>query len=368
MTPDIESDFDAEVRRFLHGHWPLAPFDPVPAAVWEAAADRWFAALYRRGWSVPAWPQAYGGTGWSLEQRFIWERAVALAQAPAMDPVGVGLVGPLVQARGGAALCERYLDDIRAGRSRWAAGLSGLSMDDAGLRALRSGSNHALHGTLTGISGLSGATHVLCLGAMDGGGSGLFAVSMDAAGVRPVDAQTLAFAEVAADLVSPPGAGWDALDAVLCGDQAPVAVTARAQAQLARLKADLAAIADGCGSFLNNDADFKRRLATVEVRLESLQALEGRSLAERSASQQRLGPCSVKVGLLALGSADLELEVGELRIAAAGYYALPEPDPLLTDNEGPIGPGYASPPIEGMLTPLWALEAHRRRLTAELAV
>ena len=368
MTPDIESDFAAEVRGFLGEHWPMPPFRPVPRAVWEAAADRWFAALCRRGWSVPAWPQAYGGTGWSLEQRFVWEREVALAQAPVMDPVGVGLVGPLVQAHGEAALCERYLDDICAGRSRWAAGLSGLSMDDAGLCALRSGSSYALRGTLTGISGLGGATHALCLGAMGGGGSGLFAVSMDAAGVRPVDAQTLAFAEVPADLVSPPGAGWNALDLVLCGDQAPVAVTARAQAQLARLKADFASIADGCGGFLDSDANFKRRLAGLEVRLESLQALEGRSLAERSAGQRRLGACSVKVGLLALGSADLELEVGELRIAAAGYYALPEPDPLLTDNEGPIGPGYASPPIEGMLAPLWALEAHRRRLTAQLAV
>ena len=368
MTPEIELEFAAEVRGFLGKHWPLAPFDPVPAAVWEAAADRWFAALCRQGWSVPAWPQAYGGTGWSLEQRFVWEREVALVQAPAMDPVGVGLVGPLVQANGGAALCKRYLADIRAGRSRWAAGLSGLSMDDAGLCALGSGSNHALRGTLTGISGLDRATHVLCLGAMEGGGSGLFAVSMDAAGVRPVDAQTLAFAEVAADLVSPPGAGLDALDAVLCGDQAPVAVTARAQAQLARLKTDLAAIADGCGGLLNNDADFRRRIADLEVRLRSLQALERRSLADRSAGQQRLGACGVKAGLLVLGSADLELEVGELRIAAAGYYALPEPDPLLTDNEGPIGPGYASPPIAGMLTPLWALDAHRRRLTAQLAV
>ena len=368
MTPGVESDFAAEVRRFLGEHWPMPPFRSVPAAVWEAAAKRWFAALCRRGWSVPAWPEAYGGTGWSLKQRFVWERAVILAQSPAMDPVGVGLVGPLVQAHGGAALCERYLDDIRAARSRWAAGLSGLTMDDSGLRALRSGSNYALRGTLTGISGLGRATHALCLGAMEGGGSGLFTVSIDAAGVRPVDAQTLAFAEVPADLVSPPGAGSDALDIVLCGDQAPVAVTARAQAQLTQLKADLGTIADGFGGFLDNDADFKRRLAGLEVRLRSLQALEGRSLTDRSADQQRLGPCGVKAGLLALGSADLEGELAALRIDAAGYYALPELDPLLTDNEGPIGPGYASPPIEGMLTPLWALEAHRRRLTAQLAV
>ena len=354
-----DSAFAVEVRRFLRDQWPLPPFRPVR----QAAVERWFAALRRRGWSVPAWPQAYGGTGWSLEQRFIWERALALAQAPVMDPVGVGLVGPLVQAHGGGALGERCLEDIRAARSRWAAGLSGLSMDEAGLRARPSGAGHVLRGTLTAIGGLGRATHALCLAAMDGGGSGLFAVSMEAAGVGCVDAQTLAFADAPADLLSPPGGGLAALDAALCGEQAPVAVTAGAEARLARLKTDLPAIADGCGGSLDGDAGFRRRLARLEVRLASLQALEARSLADRSAGKGRPG---AKASLLALGASDLERELGELRIAAAGYYALPQPDPTLTDNEGPIGPGYASPPLAGMLTPLWALDAHRRRLAARL--
>ena len=283
-----------------------------------------------------------------------------------MDPVGVGLVGPLIQAHGGGALCERYLNDIRAARSHWAAGLTGLSMDDAGMRASPSGADYVLRGTLTGITGLGRATHALCLGAMDGGGLGLFAVSLEAAGVGHVDAQSLAFAEASADLLSPPGGGLDALDAALCGEQAPLAVTASAEAQLARIKMDLAATADGRGRSLDSDADFRRRLAHLEVGLRSLQALEARSLADRSAGKERLGTGGAKADLLALGSADLERELGELRIDVAGYYALAQPDPTLTANEGPIGPGYASPPIEGMLKPFWALDAHRRRLTARL--
>ena len=362
LTPVIASDFAAEVRRFLREHWALAPFEPVPPPVWEAAANRWYAALCRRGWSVPAWPKNFGGAGWSLEQRFIWDRAVALAQAPAVDPVGVGVVGPLVQLYGGEALGKRYLNDIRAARSYWVAGLSGLSVDDASLCAQQCGPNYALSGTLTGITGLGRATHALCLAAMQGGGLGLFAVSVASTGVGPVDSQTLAFAEAPADLLSPPGGGLDALDAILCGDQAPVAVTASAEAQLARTKADLAAIADGRGGFLDGDAGFKRRLAALEVRLRSLQALEARSLADRSAG----GTGGAKADLLALGCAELGSELRDLRIDAAGYYALPQPDPLLSDNEGPIGPGYASPPLEGMLTPLWALDAHRRRLAAQL--
>ena len=359
-----ESAFANEVRQFLRDHWPRPPFRPPRAA----AVSRWFAALCSRGWSVYAWPQAYGGAGWSLQQRFIWERAVAFARAPAMDPVGVGLVGPLVQVHGGAVLCDRYLDDIRAARSRWAAGLNGLSAEDEGLRARPRGSGYALCGTLTGIAGLDRATHALCLAAMDDGGradyvgGGLFAVSMASASVRLVDARTLAAAEAQADLLSPPGRGLGALDAVLCTDQAPVAVTARAEAQLARMKQGLKEIGDGRGGFLDSDADVKRRLASLEVRLMALQALEARSLDHRSVSKTP----DLKATLLEMGCAELTRELGELMSDTAGYYALPRPDPVLTDNEDPIGPGYALPLLEGMLKPLWAFNAHRRRLAAQL--
>ena len=366
LTPNVEANFAAEVREFLGRHWPVPLTRHVSPAAWQVAADRWFAALYRRGWSVPAWPEAYGGPGWSLEQRFTWERAVALAQAPVMDPVGVGLVGPMIHAQGSASLGERYLDDIRAARSRWAAGLTGLSLEDAGLCAVRSGSDYALQGTLTGISDLGQATHALCLAATDGSGRGLFAVSVKAFGVARIDAQTLAFADAPADLLSPPDRGLEALDAALGGDQAPLARTAGAEAWLGRMKTELAAIADGSGGFLDGDAGFRHRLARLEVRLESLQALEARSLADRVARKPHPGLCDAKADLVVLGLAALEREIGELSIDVAGYYALPQPDPLLTDNEGPVGPGYALPPLEGMLRPLWALDAHRRRLTAQL--
>ena len=359
---DIDSGFVDEVRGFLRDHWPMPPFRRVPAPVWEAAANRWFAALCRRGWSVPAWPEAYGGTGWSLEQRFVWERAVALAQAPAMDPVGVRWVGPLVQAHGGDALRERYLDDIRTARSRWADALGGLSLGDEDLRVRHRGSRHALQGSLTAIGGLPKATHALCLAAMDGG-SGVFAVALASAGVRRIDARTLAFAGAEADLLSPPGAGIDALDAVLCADQASVAVTAAVESSLVRVKAGLGETADGHGGFLEGDAGFKRRLADLEVRLSALRGLEASSLAHRSKGNAP----GVQAAMLELGCAELAQSLGGLMSEAAGYYALPQPDPLLTDNEGPIGPGYALPSLEGMLAPHWALEAHRRRLAAQLA-
>ena len=357
MMSAEESAFAVEADRFLRDHWPVPPFFPAR----QEAVNRWFAALCRRGWSVPAWPVAHGGTGWTLGQRFIWERAVALAQAPTMDPIGVGLVGPLVQAQEEGRLGERYLDDIRTARSRWAEGLSGLSTQGGGLCARRVGSVHRLRGELTAIAGLSQATHLLCLGAIEGG-SGLFAVALAAGGVRRIDGQTLAFADAEADLLGPPGGGLAALDAVLRSEQAPVAVTAPAEAQLERLKGVLNETGDGRGDFLRNDPGIKRRLAELEVELTALQAMEARSLAQRTAD----GTPDAKAILLAEGCADLERSLGELLGEAAGYYALAQPDPSLTDNEPPVGLGYALPSIAGMLAPLWAFNARRRLLAAQL--
>ena len=352
-----DSAFAVEVRRFLRDHWPVPPFRPVR----QEAVDRWFAALCRHGWSVPAWPAIHGGPGWTLPQRFIWERAVALAQAPAMDPVGVGLVGPLVQAQDDGRLCERYLEDIRTAGSRWAEGLSGLSARGGGLCACRVGSSHELHGELTAVAGLNRATHVLCLGVMDGV-PGLFAAALTDGGVRQVDAQTLAFAGAEADLLGPLGGGLAALDAVLCSEQAPVAVTAPAQAQLEWLKGVLNETNDGSGDFLRNDPGIKRRLAELEVELSALQALEARSLAQRTVD----GAPDAKAIQLSLRCAGLESSLGEFLGEAAGYYALAQPDPALMDNEPPMGPGYALPSIAGMLAPLWAVDARRRILAAQL--
>lgn len=352
-----DSAFAVEVRRFLRDHWPSPPFRPARQEV----VDRWFAALCRHGWSVPAWPVVHGGPGWTLGQRFIWERAAALAQAPAMDPVGVGLVGPLIQAQGDDRLCERYLEDIRTARSRWAEGLSGLSARGGGLCVRRVGSSHGLHGELTAVVGLNRATHVLCLGVMDGV-PGLFAVALTAGGVRQVDAQTLVFAGAEADLLDPLGGGLAALDAVLCSEQAPVAVTASAEAQLERLKGVLKETSDGSGDFLRNDPGIKRRLAELEVELTALQALEARSLAQRTAD----GAPDAKAIQLSLRCADLERSLGELLGEAAGYYALAQPDPALMDNEPPIGPGYALPSIAGMLASFWAFNVRRRLLVAHL--
>ena len=39
----------------------------------------WHRILAKKGWIAPAWPQEYGGPGWSATQRFIWSEELAAA-------------------------------------------------------------------------------------------------------------------------------------------------------------------------------------------------------------------------------------------------------------------------------------------------
>ncbi|WP_395407428.1 acyl-CoA dehydrogenase family protein [Pseudoduganella sp. UC29_106] len=56
-------------------------------------ALKWQGILNDQGWLAYNWPAAFGGTGWSPIQRFIFERECALADAPRLIPMGLRYVG-----------------------------------------------------------------------------------------------------------------------------------------------------------------------------------------------------------------------------------------------------------------------------------
>ena len=43
---------------------------------------RWHKILAKKGWVAPAWPQEWGGPGWNMTQRYIFEEECAAAGAP----------------------------------------------------------------------------------------------------------------------------------------------------------------------------------------------------------------------------------------------------------------------------------------------
>lgn len=147
--------FRAEVRAFLAEQ--LTPALRAGQAATSAmypepeVSGPWQQALQKRGWLVPLWPRAWGGTGWTALQRFIFETECALAGAPLVHPMGARLAGPVILRYGTEAQKRFYLPRILSGEDYWCQGFSepnaGSDLAALQLRAERDGDDYVLHGT-----------------------------------------------------------------------------------------------------------------------------------------------------------------------------------------------------------------------------
>ncbi len=139
FTPE-ELAFRDEVRAFLRQN--LTPEMRRAAHLGTSVFSepdvglQWHRALHRRGWVAPAWPVEYGGTGWSLVQRWIFETECALAGAPALSPLGLRMAGPVIMRFGTPEQKAHYLPRMLAGDDYWCQGYSepGSGSDLASLK------------------------------------------------------------------------------------------------------------------------------------------------------------------------------------------------------------------------------------------
>ncbi|QUD90103.1 acyl-CoA dehydrogenase family protein [Phenylobacterium montanum] len=153
--PQDDAAFLAEVRAFLAtaltpdlrqaGRQTLGVHSDIEAC------RVWHGRLYRRGWIAPAWPEAFGGAGWSARQRFLFDRECALNDAPVLFAGGIRSLGPLLIEMGTPAQRARFLPRILSGADLWCQGFSepGAGSDLAALstRAVRDGDGYRITGS-----------------------------------------------------------------------------------------------------------------------------------------------------------------------------------------------------------------------------
>ena len=115
FTPE-ENAFREEVRTFIAENYPkdIAP-DGLRDDLSPEDMVAWHKILGKKGWSVPAWPVEYGGTGWTPTQRYIWSEENARVNAIMPLPFGVSMVGPVIYTFGSEAQKEQHLPGIRSG-------------------------------------------------------------------------------------------------------------------------------------------------------------------------------------------------------------------------------------------------------------
>jgi acyl-CoA dehydrogenase len=144
---DLDS-FRSETRAWLEANCPSEMRQPLRSEDdvcwggrnWTFQSDaqrQWLEAMAGRGWTVPDWPQAYGGGGLSADEtRVLKEEMARIGARPPLTSFGISMLGPALLKFGTEEQKKHYLGQIARGEIRWCQGYSepGAGSDLAGLQ------------------------------------------------------------------------------------------------------------------------------------------------------------------------------------------------------------------------------------------
>ncbi|MFV3075593.1 acyl-CoA dehydrogenase family protein [Niveispirillum fermenti] len=355
--------FRAEVRAFLQEKLPARLSDKVCKGQRLSKADmeEWHAILNGRGWLANHWPVEWGGTGWNVMQRFIFETEIALAHAPRIVPFGLSMLAPVLIKYGSEAQKKYWLPRILDGTDWWCQGYSepGAGSDLASLKtsAVRDGDHYIVNGQKTWTTLGQYADMIFCLvrtsntGRKQEGISFLL-IDMKTPGieVRPIklldgdyEVNEVFFTDVrvpVANLVGEQDKGWTYAKYLLTYERTNIAGVGASMAAFERLK-EVAATQMKNGRKLADDPQFAIRLARLEIELENMKTTNLRVLAAAGAGHAPTAESS----MLKIRGTEIRQQVTDLMRRAAGVHAQAYVSEALEEgfNGQPVGPDFAAP-------------------------
>jgi len=351
--------FRNEVRAFIESNYP----PHLKGRVLREDLSKedflaWHQILGKKGWSAPAWPKEYGGTGWTATQRYIWLEENARAETIPPLPFGVSMVGPVIYTFGTPEQKQRFLPGILSGEVWWAQGYSepGAGSDLASLKtkAVREGDFYVVNGQKTWTTLGQYADWGFFLVRTDPNakpqeGISFLLIDMKSpdVSVRPIKLLDGGYevTDVFLDNVKVPvdqriyeeNKGWTCAKFLLAHERAGIAGVARSKRNVERLKSIAKSELGDDGKPLIDDEDFQRKLAELEIDLSALEMTELRVLAREHAGK---GP-GPESSLLKIKGTEIQQRLTELTLEAVGNYAQPYVRDLPGGNEFAIGPDYA---------------------------
>ena len=311
----------------------------------------WQARLHARGWAAPAWPQQYGGTGWSQIQRYIFTRELAEAGAPPLSPMGIGMCGPVLIGHGTAAQKAYWLPRMLAGDDLWCQGYSetesGSDLASLRMKAERVGDHFVCTGHKLWTTHGHEANMIFCLVrtavlAKPQQGITFLLIDMTAPGVsvRPILSLSgehvqnhITFDEVrvpVANVVGAVGDGWTVAKYLMEFERGGSLYSPGLRVRVARLRAYL----DEAGA---GSSGLTRAITQIMADIEALDAFELQFMSSLAVG----GAPGVKASMLKVLGTELSQHLTELELESAGTYAAPW-QPHLTTAGGAV-PGFAAP-------------------------
>jgi alkylation response protein AidB-like acyl-CoA dehydrogenase len=351
LTPN-DVAFRDEVRAFLKEKLS----DRIRSAIVGGHIDKdtmieWQKMLYEQGWIAPGWPKEYGGTGWSITQKFIFENECAEAGAPAVVPFGLKMVAPVIYTFGSDEQKQKFLPDILQSNVWWCQGYSepGAGSDLAALqtKAERDGDDYIVNGQKIWTTYAQYSDWIFCLVRTDSKakkqeGISFLLIDMKSPGIEvrkihSIDNQH-SLNEVFFDNVRVPvsnrigeeNKGWTYAKYLLTHERTAIAGVPQSKRAIERLK-EIAAEEMSGGAPLLEDDMFRAKLAQIEVDLMALEYTELRVIAS-VADGGAPGPES---SILKIRGTEIQQAIAELSVDVCGYYA------HALGGGAPIGNDYA---------------------------
>lgn len=302
--------------------------------------------LHKRGWAGVAWPEEFGGTGWTSTQKYIFNQECLRAGAPGLIPLGLRMLAPVLFKYGTKEQQDYYLPKILSGEHYWCQGYSepGSGSDLASLktRADRDGDYYVVNGTKIWTTHAQFADHIFCLVKTDHesrpqAGISFLLIDMDTPGIKVEPIITVAgdhevnqvfFDDVRVPItnrVGPENEGWAVAKYLLEFERGGGAAATGLKLAMTDLKMLLDA--------LPHENDLRGRAAALEIEISALSQMET-DLQARLAKGQNPGAAS---SLMKNMTSSFGQRLSTLKLEIAAYYGLPHNNLLWLTGQDSIG-------------------------------
>jgi alkylation response protein AidB-like acyl-CoA dehydrogenase len=354
LSPE-DAAFRDEVRAFIADHYPAEIRVANPET--DLSKEQmllWHRILHGKGWIAPLWPKEYGGPGWSITRRFIFEQETT--RAGTMPPLAfsVTMVGPVIYTFGNEAQKKKFLPRILSGEDWWCQGYSepGSGSDLATVRtnAVRDGDHYIVNGHKTWTTLAQHADWIFCLVRTDPtakpqSGISFLLIDMKSPGVtvRPIitidgshEVNDVFLEDVRVpveNLIGEENKGWSYAKFLLGKERTSMAGIGRSTRYIDKLKKIVKAEipADDPAHL-----EFVKDIARVEIDVLALEATELRVVAQMARGIDP-GPAA---SLFKIRGTEIFQNITELTHRAIGNYGLAIREHPVSANRFMPGPDY----------------------------
>ena len=324
------------------------------------AALKWHKILHNKGWVAPEWPKEYGGTGWDINQRYIFQEECKLANAPSIVMMAIQMLGPMLMHYGTDEQKSFYLPRILSAEDIWCQGYSepGAGSDLASLKtsAVRDGDDYVVNGTKIWTSMARHSNRIFCLVRTNKevkpqAGISFLLIDLNSPGITVTDIVSLDgqieqcqvfFQDVrvpVANVVGNENEGWSVAKYLLEFERGGHNFTIDIKKQLAKLRCQAQSVKARNGKSKLQDPVFRHRLAEAEIEAMALEQTELRIKGTLSSG----GNPGALSSLVKCAGTELGQRFNALSVDAVGQAATPyHPDSLNPRYAGKTpAPGYA---------------------------